>query len=75
MNTLTTPSAQSLNFELKTNWSITKLSQTKDKLKKGHLEQENHKTQDLERKQQTTNEKAKKNSIAPLTFSMQALSL
>jgi hypothetical protein len=44
-------------------------------LKNGHLERENRKTQELARKWQTTDEKAKKNSTLPLTFSMQALPL
>jgi hypothetical protein len=54
-----------LNFESKTNWSKTKWPQTKDKLKNGHLEWENRKTQELARKQQTTNEKAKKTQYSP----------
>jgi hypothetical protein len=75
MSTLTTPNAQSLNFRFKFKWSTTKWPKIKDKLKNGYLEKENHKIQELARKRQMTNEKAKKNSTLPLTFSMQALSL
>jgi hypothetical protein len=46
---------------------------TKEKLEKGQSRREYRKTQELARKRQTTNEKAKKNSTLPLTFSMQAL--
>jgi hypothetical protein len=73
MSTLTTLVAQSLNFEFKINWSTNKWSKTKCRLKNVHLERENHKTQELARKRQTTNENAKKNSPLHLTFSMQAL--
>jgi hypothetical protein len=48
---------------------------TKDKVEKGPSRSEHHKTQELARKRQTTNEKAKKNSTLPLTFSIQALPL
>jgi hypothetical protein len=75
MSTLTTPNAESLNFEFKFKWSTTKWPKTKDKLKNSQLEKENRKIQELARKRQTTNEKAKKNSTLSLTFSMQALPL
>jgi hypothetical protein len=65
MSTLTTPSAQSLNFEFKTNWSTTKWPQTKDKLKKGHLEYDNHKNQELARSDKRQMQSQRKTQHSP----------
>jgi hypothetical protein len=72
---LITLGAQSLNFEFKTKWSTTKMTTNQRQAQKWSSIIREPQNQELLRKQEPTNEKAKKNSTTTITFSMQALPL